>query len=512
MCKRNIIYSILLLGLSMVVACTDQQPAKDGNTSQAENDSLADKMYEAYDSNDFRKTIVIGQDLAKRYETAKDTASLCDVLTTLCAAYQRTGNIAEGLKMAMRAISLDSIAGDPGMLSGDYNLVAALYLSEDKVKEAESFIVKAIDYEKKTMKKEKLSIYYGIASEIYCKSEQPDKAIDYARRGLALAEQRKDTMQMSKRLSQLGQAYLCGRKLDDAERAMLRCVGILEQQEPSISLGITYRQLGNMYEEQNKQTEAIAYYEKALRVARKTNYMILVCKCTQDIGKLVASADPGRAIALLKESRALADTIHSHKVEELMADYATRFDLDEKRITIERQATELKIHRIILAVLVVVSVFVVVVISLMLYMKRQNRRHEQIEARMSERIIKQSQHQDEKINDADKDFLKRFDQFVEEHINDASLSSSTIADVFCLSQRQFSRKVKLLTGLDTSHYIQAKRMLKARHLLVDTDLPIQEIYMKCGFDNPSYFSRVFRLHVGVSPTDYRRNPTVSSEE
>ena len=47
-------------------------------------------------------------------------------------------------------------------------------------------------------------------------------------------------------------------------------------------------------------------------------------------------------------------------------------------------------------------------------------------------------------------------------------------------------------------------MMKARELLLDLDMPIGEVAAECGYDDPLYFSRVFRRTVGVSPSEYRR--------
>lgn len=502
--KKILLHTAFLLLLLLMAACNGKEKTAEQSADKAVADSLADLMYDNFDACDFAKVVEIGNDVLHRYETLGDTMSMSDVMGTMCIAYQRLGNVTEGLEMSQRAVALDSIIGDYGLLSGDYNTIAGLYLSEDRAAEAEPFIIKAISCEQKTPKQERLSNRYGIASEIYCKLKQPERALDYATKGLALAEERKDSAQMGTRLSQLGDAYMAMGKMEEARTTFMRCTELLRAGQSYVSLAIVYRQLGNIYEDRHQIAEAIDYYEKAADLARKTQYSMLLCQCTQAIGELSAGANPNYPVRMLMESRALADTLHSKKVADMMAGYAAKFDLNEKRMTIERQTAELKMHRMITTVIVVLILAAIIVSALVFYMKRLRRKHEQLEVRLSEKVVRESQHQEEEVSAADKEFMDHLATFVEAHMADSQLSSTVIAEEFCLSPRQFSRRVKQLTGIDTTHYIRASRILKARHLLATTDLTMQEICMKCGFDTQNYFSRIFRNDVGMTPTEYRK--------
>ncbi len=54
-------------------------------------------------------------------------------------------------------------------------------------------------------------------------------------------------------------------------------------------------------------------------------------------------------------------------------------------------------------------------------------------------------------------------------------------------------------------YIISVRMTHAQQLLSTTDYTITEISAVVGYDNPLYFSRLFKKQIGLSPTDYRKN-------
>jgi len=53
-------------------------------------------------------------------------------------------------------------------------------------------------------------------------------------------------------------------------------------------------------------------------------------------------------------------------------------------------------------------------------------------------------------------------------------------------------------------YILSLRMANAQSLLETTEYNISEVAAAVGYDNPLYFSRLFRKHTGMSPSEYRR--------
>lgn len=68
----------------------------------------------------------------------------------------------------------------------------------------------------------------------------------------------------------------------------------------------------------------------------------------------------------------------------------------------------------------------------------------------------------------------------------------------------FIRTFKQHTGMSPLHYITKIRMSNAQHLLKNTSYSIAEIANIVGYDNPLYFSRVFKKYVGLPPTQYRK--------
>lgn len=73
-----------------------------------------------------------------------------------------------------------------------------------------------------------------------------------------------------------------------------------------------------------------------------------------------------------------------------------------------------------------------------------------------------------------------------------------------MSERSFSRRFLAETGTTPHRWITQQRVLRARQLLEQTGLGIDEVARTCGFGTPAMLRHHFRKAVGVTPGDYRR--------
>ena len=78
-----------------------------------------------------------------------------------------------------------------------------------------------------------------------------------------------------------------------------------------------------------------------------------------------------------------------------------------------------------------------------------------------------------------------------------------IADKLSISVSHFQRLYKNRFGVSCMNDVFMSRMDYAKQLLMNTELPANEIAEKCGFNNYEYFSRSFTKYACVSPVKYR---------
>lgn len=85
-----------------------------------------------------------------------------------------------------------------------------------------------------------------------------------------------------------------------------------------------------------------------------------------------------------------------------------------------------------------------------------------------------------------------------------NLTLGEVADICNLSQFHFSRIFKQQYGVNFIEYITNLRIYKAKQLLLESGVTIDEISEKVGYKEVSYFSKTFKKITGISPSEYRK--------
>lgn len=105
----------------------------------------------------------------------------------------------------------------------------------------------------------------------------------------------------------------------------------------------------------------------------------------------------------------------------------------------------------------------------------------------------------------DREFMQNVVEYVETHLSNTQLSVENIAEAVTMSRSQLYRKVKALTGLNVNEFIRQIRLERAKKLLTNGDININEVSFKVGFSSASYFSKCYKEHFGVSPGTEKKN-------
>ncbi len=87
----------------------------------------------------------------------------------------------------------------------------------------------------------------------------------------------------------------------------------------------------------------------------------------------------------------------------------------------------------------------------------------------------------------------------------SSLNVTDYATALGVTPTHLSRACRASCGRTALEMMQERRLFEARRMLLDTDIPVQEIARKLGFSTPGYFSRAFNQAVGVPPSAYRKS-------
>ena len=84
------------------------------------------------------------------------------------------------------------------------------------------------------------------------------------------------------------------------------------------------------------------------------------------------------------------------------------------------------------------------------------------------------------------------------------LSTATLSDSQGISAGYLSAVFKRETGVTLTEFIRMRRMEYAQYLLDSTSLQIQTVALHCGILDLQYFSKLFKRHTGMTPSEYRQ--------
>ena len=73
-----------------------------------------------------------------------------------------------------------------------------------------------------------------------------------------------------------------------------------------------------------------------------------------------------------------------------------------------------------------------------------------------------------------------------------------------LTERTFKRRFAKATGLSPMEYIHTLRLEEAKQMLEAGDLPVEAVANEVGYEDASFFGRLFRRKVGLTPAQYRK--------
>lgn len=100
-------------------------------------------------------------------------------------------------------------------------------------------------------------------------------------------------------------------------------------------------------------------------------------------------------------------------------------------------------------------------------------------------------------------FMKQMMEYMEEQMDNPNLVIGDFANKLLLSRSLFYRKLKSIVGMPPVDFIREIRVKRAAQLIKSNVYNFSQIAYMTGFNDSKYFSRCFKKHMGVTPSEYK---------
>ncbi|WPU99184.1 helix-turn-helix transcriptional regulator [Mucilaginibacter sp. cycad4] len=120
----------------------------------------------------------------------------------------------------------------------------------------------------------------------------------------------------------------------------------------------------------------------------------------------------------------------------------------------------------------------------------------------STRIWKSEHHVNSEEARQEVEFSRSFSQMVEWHYTKLH-TVADYADMLSITPKALNKRISRYSNISPNDIIKNRIILEAKRLLVHTALSVKEIGYKLGYDDPSYFIRLFSKHAATSPQNFR---------
>lgn len=487
--------------------------------------------YYYHDNSQFIPSLKMTLEAVRYAEKMDDLGIKSDCYSLLGTLFHRIGDQERAFETMLKCMRTDSILNDNSRLSSSFNNLAAIVMTMNKPEDAIQYELRAINYEKSLPNPDRLSVRYGILSEAYLNAGKPNESLKYAQMAYDLDRKAGNPLGTARRLSQMADAYMPLEDFKQAETLYLRADELLRQVGEKNSIAINCKQLGQLYTAINNYDEAYKWLLEAEKLCAETGNKFLRINVNEQLSFILKDKDIQRSRVYLLYAKSLKDSLHTDKSLLMSSEYKQIFEQDEAERLRQDKREDTILTLIVIGVIILVILAVCFIYFRYFRQKRVvNSSSDSSDSTSSDQTpMSQEETDDEsenleavssamllnpgtiKLDNYDEEIRKTFlglVDYVNSHMLSGTISVEDAASTLCLSRSQLNRRINAVIGGKggAMALINACRLEKACRLLKTTNKRINEICTECGFDDHSYFIRVFRAAYKMTPKQFRNIP------
>lgn len=448
-----------------------------------------------------------------RYEKGIATADL-----RLAHCFWALGDNELAIKLGLEVVSISESNGFTAILGESQLALGRSYMDQQASNKALNYMRRGQEIALASENWDLLSRAYNLSGVVLFLKKQTDSALIFYKKALAVIQQKPTSkIQLSQVTSNIGECY-AERNLDLGMTYFSNALAI-SRNESSRNASAEAAILGIMGHTLIKKKDyktAETYLLESLRLSRKLGSRRSIRYDYAGLVDLkIQEGKAAEALEYLRKYYEVHDSILNVAKTRQIVELENKYELEKKEHAIQLLQRDKEIKMLWANILIVILVFVglltVSLYALQEYRDKKNRMvlNLEIDRLTTQQIELAQKYKDmlmradaKAIESSDQRMLKRVVEVIENNMKDPSFGVEEMAKEIGMSRANLNRKLKAITGFPPSELIRNIRLRKAATLLLNRADSVSQIGFIVGFEDHSYFSKLFKKQFGVPPSEY----------
>ena len=431
--------------------------------------------------------------------------------------YWAFGDVELAIEKGLEAANLAEREGLSAVLGESYQILTRAYMDQREAVKAASYNRKAEEVAKRILNWDLLSRVYNLTGVLQFMKSNPDSALIFYTKALTImTEHPSPKLHLPQVTSNIGECYF-KQDPDKAFEYFYKALRIAEESKNRSTEAGTSSIVGNALIKVGKYKEAEKYLQNSLRLSRKLGLRRVIRHAYAGLTDLkVHEGKAEEALAYMKSYYDVRDSLLNVTKTRKIVEMEARHELQSKEQAIRLLEQEQRIQKIWVSIIIAGLVFVAAFAFVLYYQQRYRHKKNQeilnlqIESLTSENKVLTDKYksalmievEDSAIESIDQKLLKKTIELVETNLSDRLFGVEQLARELGMSRTNMHRKLKEITGFPPSELIRNIRLRKAAVLLINKADSVSQISLTVGFEDHSYFTKAFKKHFGVTPSEY----------
>jgi AraC-like DNA-binding protein/tetratricopeptide (TPR) repeat protein len=423
------------------------------------------------------------------------------------------------IEAALQGLQIAQREDYPLVQAESYYILARGYMDMTEGTKSQEYVLKAEEFANNGGDWELLSSIYNLRGVILFIADQEDSALHFYNKAYETGKNHAvDSVNFPRIISNIGECYA----VENPKMALnyfSDALALAKKTGNQIAEASISDIIGHFHLRGKDLKTSETYLQSALQLARSLGLRRVIRHAYAGLVDIRLQQGRGEeAVVYLRQFYAVRDSLLNTSKMRQIVELEAKHTLQLKEQEIKILENENRIQTIWKNLLIALVVFLILISAglyqLQQYRHRKNqemlnleidylaRQYRETQDKYKASLVKEAE---EEFESQDQKLLRVAIETVEKNIGDPLFGVEKMATEMNMSRTNLHRKLKSIVGLPPSEMIRSIRLRKAGRLILAKVDSVSQIAILVGFDDYAHFSKSFKKHFGVPPTNYEEH-------